>query len=679
MKKIIFLTILIAVSVQIEKVFAQQICGMNVTYTVDSPVCFDDNDGSIELSVSGGSSSYQYLWNNGETTSDLYNLLAGQYSVIITDDTGCDTTVFIQVNQGYLLDIIVGTNPSACGDSTGYAYCNVMNGQPGYFYQWSSGDVGQAVDSLAAGIYMLTVTDANGCSNSETFGINDASGMSLNSTVTNATCAGVFNGAIDLSVTGGSSPYTYYWSNASTNEDLVNIKAGAYMVRVTDANGCIAVHTVNVLANEVDLSIFNIINPTCGNADGSIEVFPSGGATPYFYQWSANAGSVTTALVTNLAAGTYYVTVTDANGCSSTAPFSLSNPNAATIQIASVIPVSCGNSDGAININIASGVPSFIYEWNTGETTQDISNLDQGEYSVDVTDGNGCVSSVAVTVPGVTLPPITLCMSTVNPTNGKVLCIWDRPAMDNISHFNIYRENAIAGQYDFWFARPNDSTTQWTDQSANPQIRGWRYKVTYVDTCGNESPIGTNHKTIHCMTSPSLSGGVNVTWDQYEGFNFPTFYIERYHISTGWITIDSVPSNLYSYYDTTTLTGTLEYAINIESPSLCDPTRAGVNTSRSNIRNQPISASNGMDEKEIKTEMRLYPNPAQNEVYLSFQNLSAGNSQIYIYNVVGDLIISQPINSNSHRIDVKNLSSGMYTVRFTSGKNSLIEKLVINR
>jgi len=654
-------------------------CGFLVSAITTSPTCRDGNNGSINLTVSGSQPPYAFYWSNNQNTEDLSNLFPGNYSIIINDDNGCDTMIYYTVPNPAGMDINLNLTNPTCGMNNGSAIASITGGVGPFSYQWTNGDNQSTSDSLAAGIYMLTVTNTDGCIAAETFGLNNTGGPSLSANVTNSSCAGVNDGDIDLIVSGGSSPFTYSWSDASITQDLINVTAGAYMVEVTDNNGCVSVLNVIINTNSINFSNTSILQPDCGDSDGMISLAPIGGSSPYTYLWSSNTGSATSSSVSSLAAGNYFVTVTDNNGCSGTEMFALSNSNGPVIELTSVSAAHCTGNGANINISILSGVAPFTYEWSNGETTQDISDLDQGVYTVNVTDDDGCITSMNVNVEGMTVEPITLCMSTVNETTGKVLCLWEKPVVDYITHFNIYRENSIAGQYDFWFTRPYDSTAQWTDVTANPQIRGWRYKVTYVDTCGNESPFGVNHKTIHAITSAGLAGGVNISWDDYEGFNFPTFYIERYHVSTGWITIDSIPSTLHSYFDTTTLTGTLQYAINITAPNTCDLTRVGVNTSRSNVKNQPVATPNGLLENENKISFNIYPNPAREEVFISMENSDGGDYELKIFNTIGELILIQKLQGTNNKIDTKNLAGGFYSIEISSNKNTTVKKLVIQK
>ncbi|MFZ5554224.1 MAG: T9SS type A sorting domain-containing protein [Bacteroidota bacterium] len=643
-------------------------CGLTINPIIADPTCHDGNDGGISVTVSGGSGSYSYLWSNSQTTSGIAGLFPGDYTLTINDGVDCDTMITYTVNNPAEITFNVSIVSPNCGGNDGSAMANFVNGgQSPYSYSWSSGDTLDTADSLTAGIYMVTVTDANGCSASQTFGLNNTTSLNLSATTTNASCAGVFDGDIDLTVAGGTGPYTYSWSNAAVTEDLSNVKSGAYMVQVTDANGCVAVLTVNLIHNVIDLSAANIVDPTCGNTNGSVTVFPSGGVTPYTYQWSPNAGGSTTNSITGFGSGAYYLTVTDSNGCSETQGFMLSNPGGPVVQLNSITYADCEGNNGSVNISIASGIPPFSYSWSNGSTAQDLTNVTEGFYDLDVMDGNGCVTMFGADVPGLLPPPITLCMTTVDSTTGKVLCVWEKPALDHMSHFNIYRENAIAGQYDFWFSKPWDSLSQWTDQTANPLIRGWRYKVTMVDTCGNESPFGTNHKTIHLTASLGVGGVVNLIWDDYEGFPVSTFYIDRYHPSTGWVLIDSLPSSLHSYTDPSPPgLGNLKYSIDVKPPSgICTSTRA-VNHNYTRSNRGGFEQPSVILPLENILDVNLYPNPSNGDLTIELLNGEA--AQVEITDLTGRIIFSSPQNSLRKEYSLSAFSSGVYIVKVYSGQ-----------
>ena len=209
-----------------------------------------------------------------------------------------------------------------------------------------------------------------------------------------ASCFGGNDGSIDLTVSGGTAPYTYTWSNGATTEDVSGLSAGSYTVTVTDVNAC-SVTVSNIIVGEPSQLTANC-SPTdvsCnGGSDGAVDLTAAGGTPPYTYAW--NNGS-TMQDISGLAAGSYSVVVTDANGCTATCSATVNEPTPVAIQI-NPSNVSCnGGNDGAINITVSGGTPAYSYLWNNGATTEDLMNLSAGTYSVQVTDANGCTATTS--------------------------------------------------------------------------------------------------------------------------------------------------------------------------------------------------------------------------------------------------------------------------------------------
>jgi trimeric autotransporter adhesin len=215
-------------------------------------------------------------------------------------------------------------------------------------------------------------------------------------TFTNVTCNGLSNGAIDLSVTGGTAPFTYAWSNAATSQDLSGIAAGVYSVTVTDSWGWTSVSSFTVTEPAVlSAGSFTVTNVTCnGGTDGSIAVTVTGGTPSYNYFWTPSAP-------TNVGAGTYSLQVTDAMGCMTTFSATISQP-AALSGSTQVNDAACfGSANGNATVNMSVGVSPYTYQWdvNTGsQTAQMATSLAAGSYSVLVTDNDGCTITFSVTV-----------------------------------------------------------------------------------------------------------------------------------------------------------------------------------------------------------------------------------------------------------------------------------------
>ncbi|APG61102.1 hypothetical protein LPB144_12125 [Christiangramia salexigens] len=363
--------------------------------------CNGYSDGSIDIDVSGGTPSYTYLWSNGATTQDLTGIAAGTYSVVVTDANGCtDSLEGIEVGEPSELEATFGSSSDATcsGELDGAIDINVIGGTPSYTYLWSNGATTQDLTGIAAGIYSVVVTDANGCTDSIE-GIEVADPSTLEATFdssSDATCNGYSDGSIDINVIGGTPSYTYLWSNGATTQDLTGIAAGTYSVVVTDANGCTdSINGIEVgEPNELEATFGSSSDATCnGYSDGSIDIDVIGGTPSYTYLWSNGA---TTQDLTGIAAGTYSVVVTDANGCTdSLNGIEVGEPNELEATFGSSSDATCnGYSDGSIDIDVIGGTPSYTYLWSNGATTQDLTGIAAGTYSVVVTDANGCTDSL---------------------------------------------------------------------------------------------------------------------------------------------------------------------------------------------------------------------------------------------------------------------------------------------
>jgi uncharacterized protein (DUF2141 family) len=201
-----------------------------------------------------------------------------------------------------------------------------------------------------------------------------------------------------MTVSGGTSPYSYLWSNGATTEDLTNLKAGTYSVLVTDNNGCIKRDTVQIDQPQSPISIgHKKIDVLCHDQKtGEIDLSVSGGSPDYTFSWSNGA---TTEDIADLAAGVYTVVVTDLSGCIVRDTIQIVQPDSAIISFGKVTDVLCyGDKTGAIDLSVFGGTPSYVYEWLTGETSQDVSGLQAGVYTVLITDANGCTMRDTFTI-----------------------------------------------------------------------------------------------------------------------------------------------------------------------------------------------------------------------------------------------------------------------------------------
>ncbi|MFK8039696.1 MAG: T9SS type A sorting domain-containing protein, partial [Crocinitomicaceae bacterium] len=364
----------------------------SVTSTSDA-TGFGVADGSATVTANGGSPAYTYLWSDGQTTATATGLAAGTYTVTITDTHGCVTTETVVIGEPTALTSTISSTDVLCnGGNDGTATITVTGGVSPYTYLWSNGATTASLTGLTAGTYTVTATDANGYSTVETAVVNEPTILANASTnISNVTCNGLSDGSITLNVTGGTMPYTYSWSNGQTTAMLTNVTSGTYTATVTDANGCVITKTATITEPTV-LAISNTIlsDASCfGSSTGSATVAVSGGTLPYTYLWS-NGG--TTSTITGLAAGTYSVNVTDANGCSVTeGNIVIGEPTLLETETVSSTNVTCfGACDGFASISINGGTFPYTYLWSNGQTTPSALGLCPGTYSVTITDANGC-------------------------------------------------------------------------------------------------------------------------------------------------------------------------------------------------------------------------------------------------------------------------------------------------
>jgi gliding motility-associated-like protein len=378
--------------------------------------------GTVDLTVSGGTPNFTISWtgpNNFTASSeDLSDLAAGCYDVTVIDANGCEVSAQACVANTGAPEITLNVTQPSCGLNNGAIEAVVTGGTEPYTYTWTP-DQGQSLNlsNLAAGTYSIALTDANGCDANASATLTNTGTLSVNADVSDASCNSA-TGSIFLSVSGGVEPYAYLWTPGnSTDANLTLLSAGTYSVVVTDDAGCEATGSFTInQANGPQVS-FNTTNPGCAVDNGTIDVTVTGGSDNYTYQWSGpGITNIATQDQSDLGAGDYTVIVTDAISlCADTVTISLQNNNGFNIS-ANLTQTSCGNSNGAIDLNISGAVAPLVIEWSNSEETEDLSGLAAGTYSVTVTDDNGCVATGSYDI----LPsdPLAATVSTTDVTCG---------------------------------------------------------------------------------------------------------------------------------------------------------------------------------------------------------------------------------------------------------------------
>ncbi|MFM2016902.1 MAG: hypothetical protein RL007_558 [Bacteroidota bacterium] len=381
--------------------------------------CFGGNNGSATVSASGGTTPYTYAWTpTGGTGSTGTAMIAGNYTATVTDANGCSTTATVVITQPPAITVTATSTAVLCfGGNTGSAAVTASGGTPGYTYSWApSGGTSASASSLTAGTYTVTVTDANGCTATAITTVTQPTALTATATSSPVLCFGGNTGSAAVTASGGTSGYTYSWApSGGTGSSATGLTAGGYTVTITDANGCTTTASTTVTQPTALATTTSFTQATCGNANGSASVTPSGGTGPYTYSWAPSGGTGATA--TGLVAAIYTVTVTDANGCTITATVNVPNAGSPTATITASTNVSCfGGNNGSATVSAAGGTGPYTYAWTpTGGTGTTGSPLTAGNYTVTVTDANGCSTTATVAI---TEPPALTATATASP----VLC-----------------------------------------------------------------------------------------------------------------------------------------------------------------------------------------------------------------------------------------------------------------
>ena len=384
--------------------------------------CFNEPDGSLTITPSGGSGIYTYAWtaSNGDpvttlSTSDSIAIkLIGNvaYTVKVTDAVGlCSTSATYTLDQPTDLRAFVLARGSAtCGDSNGTIRVRIFGGTqnqtpPAYSVVWdSNGTVigtGQFINNLYSGLYNFTATDANGCFMQDTSSVNDRGAPRLfptggpNNGIVDATCNGVCDGEVNLTLLFSQAPVSYFWSNGDITQDADSLCAGQYNVVATDTNGCKAFYNFDIQNDTNIAASSSVTTPLSCNSsacDGVIKANGSKGIAPYKYVWNTSVND-TLDSISNRCAGTFIVSVTDSKGCLASDTSKLLVPTNFSVTLSADSANCNGSSDGSVRVSsITGGAAPYSYKWNTGsnDTLFAKTGLGAGSYIVEVFEDGGC-------------------------------------------------------------------------------------------------------------------------------------------------------------------------------------------------------------------------------------------------------------------------------------------------
>ena len=423
----------------VETVTITQPNQFSISETIVDNDCYNGINGGITLSVSGAAGNFSYLWTpapaNGQGTNAVSGLAAGTYTVNIVDGNGCDTTLSFDVQEPLEITATFDTTSATCNVLNGQIVATISGGTVSaplaYDYQWFddnnvslTGATSATLNNIGAGTYRLRVRDDNGCEKFFNVNLSDFNGPTVViDSVLDAGCFGASNGGVFISASGTNTPLTFTWlPTGEVTEDITNLSAGIYSVKVIDALGCITFAQDTVTESSELMAVFNGTDATCGQCNGTAAVTITGGTAPYSYLWSNGAIADST---DSLCGGNYTLVVTDANGCSKSFDFGINTTGGPTGETVSISPVSCANaSDGSVTVTPIGGTPPYSYLWqHNGATSNSLSNLSAGTYFVQISDVRSCSRTVQVDItnPSVIVLNPQVVSSSCNQANGSIL------------------------------------------------------------------------------------------------------------------------------------------------------------------------------------------------------------------------------------------------------------------
>ena len=658
-------------------------CSVTYSYTVTEPetlsvqanptdiTCYEANNGAISLTVTGGTQQYTYHWNDNSDAANRTNLPVGNYSVTITDNHDCSITAVASISQPTALNINGNaTNISCYGRNDGAISISVSGGTEPYTYQWNGQTAEANQTNLSAGEYSLVVTDANTCTATFTDTITEPEELvAIPSTTTPIACAGANNAVLSASATGGTGLYAqYFWFRAENPNSPVcvqpqyqNVAAGNYLLVVKDSHNC--TDTVPISVEDAVAHIFEIAvtDALCNGGTGSIAITVDGGNdTGFSFAWNGNVSSTNSA--TSLSAGHYTITATDSNNCETILDTVVNEPEMPFIGAWGDIVLCEGQSFTLDAGNYSS------FQWSNGATTQTITVSEANDYSVTVTDNQGCHSYDSVNVSIRT--PYTgdkLALATVTESN-TVLLRWNKTENQGTALYRIYRDSGEG------FA--NIATVSFNvdamyeDTTVDASERYYSYKVTVVSNCGDESEVEAFHRTIVLAAICDNNNVCNLNWNPYVGITETFAYILAGDSPDNMEIVDSVLFTTYNYIQMNQYEGGTYYRIMLK---MSHPLVSGdvtydriySNIVRCGGSDDPIDPP-VMAEEFGLSNISAYPNPFDDEITITFNSVDGENISYEVIDALGRIVLAGNADSDTI-VFGSDLRAGIYVVRLHSG------------
>lgn len=478
-------------------------CGACPTITiglsnVNDISCNGLSDGSATALASGGVGPYTYDWNPGSLSgANQSTLNAGNYTVLATDLNGCTGTTNFSISEPLALSASSSSNDANCGASDGSASVNASGGTGALSYSWSpGGQTTNSVSNLSPGNYLVTITDANGCSVQENINIGTINGPTLNVvSSSDATCFGFLDGSATVSATGGTPGYTYNWQPGNLiGPSQSNLSAGTYTVTVTDNIGCTASTPISI-SEPTEIQITEAITAEdCGQVNGEIAISVNGGSGSYAFEWSPNGE--TSSSLNNILAGTYTLEVTDGAGCTSLETFVVPQIGGPNVVIS---PSSATINEGEQIMLNASGANTYTWTPSSGLSCTTCpspiaSPLTTTTYIVSGIDGSGCIGNDTITIIVIKdcadlFVPTIFSPNQIGPDANNTLCVWGECITDlQFRVFNRWGELVFESTETVQMANGNKGSVCWDGLHRGKPVSSGSYVYT-LNARMNDSSI----------------------------------------------------------------------------------------------------------------------------------------------------------------------------------------------
>lgn len=706
---------------------------LSANASATAQTAFGEDDGTATANPIGGTADYSYAWNNGETTQTISGLAPGNYTVVVTDNNGCTVLQTVTVNSFncFLAVSTINSNLTCNGANNGSAEVVVTAGTDPMSFEWSNGETTQSVANLAAGTYTVNVTDGNNCPAVLTVNITQPAPLLSNTNATAESATGANDGTATANPTGGTGPYSFSWSTGEDTQTITDLAPGTYTVVVTDANGCTHQQSVEVASFLCAISPQGtVVNVSCaGASNGSVTISLIGGEAPFSYNWS-NGG--TTATISNLAGGTYTVDITDVNGCAVSAEATVTEPAPFTAwEVETTHPICPNEATGSATASISGATGPYNFLWSNGVSGNALSNVIAGNYTVQVMDANGCSTSTSVAIvatdieaPIVSVQDATLALG-ANGTAQLSLADLSAQLSDNCG---IASTGITPQEFDCTKIGEQTVTITVTDLSGNTAtavatvhvvdnivpvlscpadivVCSYDHVVNYAspiaeDNCllagngvwevagpasGSSFPEGET-TVIYTYTDASGNAGTcsfKVTVTSAVQFTNVNVTNDQNGQQIGSVDISIEGGTAPYQYEWTDESGTVIgntediaglgegiYRVQVTDANGCVYAQADIK----------LQNTTQVKEPEWLSGVSLQPNPTSGITNIVFNRPVASTLEISVIDATGRVLLSDiSEQENTIRIDCSNLPGGVYWLRFRTGQELGVRKLVVNK